>query len=420
MVEKRKDNKGRVLRNGESQRKDGKYEFKYTTQRGERKSVYSWKLVDTDKLPAGKHACESLRSIEKKILKDLEDGIDSYSATKLTLNNAFDNFIETKVGIKGSTKSNYIYVYNQYVRDDIGHKAVGEIKYSTVKKFYVSLNKERGLMFSSIASVDKILGQVFKALVKDEIVRTNPVTGILGEVKAAKGSSTENRVILTEEQQASFVNHVAQTPKWHKWLPLITILLGTGMRIGELIALTWEDCDFDEGLISVTKTLSQETINGKRTLVVNTPKTAAGKREIPMLQDVKKALLKQKLMNKATGKQPASKEFGNLVFLTRGGKPLDRSTIFCAFDSIIISHNTQEEKNAIALSREPILLPHFSPHNLRHTFCTRFCERESNLKVIQEIMGHSNISVTMNVYNHATRKAKLESFKSLEGSMKIS
>ena len=84
------------------------------------------------------------------------------------------------------------------------------------------------------------------------------------------------------------------------------------------------------------------------------------------------------------------------------------------------SGNKEEIKMASNEQREPELIPHFSAHNLRHTFCTRFCENETNLKIIQEIMGHADISTTMNIYNEATKEKKIESFANLEGKIKIS
>ena len=138
MSEKRKDDRGRLLRQGESQRKDGKYEFKYTDAKGERHSAYSWKLVDTDKVPNGKKCEKSLREIEKQIRRDLEDGVESFSAYRTSLNRFFDDYIETKYELKESTKSNYIYMYDMHIRDGLGIKSIAKIKYSDIKKFYIS------------------------------------------------------------------------------------------------------------------------------------------------------------------------------------------------------------------------------------------------------------------------------------------
>jgi len=133
MSEKRRDSKGWVLRNGEIQRPDGKYEFKYTDAEGGR-SVYSWRLVNTDSLPPGKYACEPPRDIEKRIRKDIEDGIDSNAARKTTLNSIFDAYIEMKFEIRLSTRTHYKYMYTKYVRDGIGAKNIASLKNSDIKR----------------------------------------------------------------------------------------------------------------------------------------------------------------------------------------------------------------------------------------------------------------------------------------------
>lgn len=96
MAEKRQDNKGRVLRAGESQRSDGKYEYKYADSNSERHSVYSWKLVATDKVPEGKQGGTSLRDMEKQIQKDLEDNLLIYQTRKMALNSFWAQYIELK------------------------------------------------------------------------------------------------------------------------------------------------------------------------------------------------------------------------------------------------------------------------------------------------------------------------------------
>ena len=100
MAEKRRDSKGRVLWAGESQRPDGKYEFKYADNNGERHSVYSWKLVATDRVPEGKQVTESLREMEKQIKKDLEDNLLVYETRKMTLNSFWDEYIALKHELK--------------------------------------------------------------------------------------------------------------------------------------------------------------------------------------------------------------------------------------------------------------------------------------------------------------------------------
>lgn len=127
MNDKRRDNKGRILRQGELQRNDGKYEYRYEDLNGERRSVYSWKLVETDKIPNGKRKCVALRDMEKAIQRDLDDGINTFAANRMTLNRLFDEYIESKYELKPSTRTNYKYMYNKYVREDIGTRNISSI-----------------------------------------------------------------------------------------------------------------------------------------------------------------------------------------------------------------------------------------------------------------------------------------------------
>ena len=126
--------------------------------------------------------------------------------------------------------------------------------------------------------------------------------------------------------------------------------------------------------------------------------------------------------------------YSNFVFQNRYGEMLTPHVVNRAIERIIRDCNQTEVERAKQECREPVLLPHFSVHNLRHTFCdihsatyilrhtfcTRLCENETNLKIIQEIMGHRNIKTTMDVYNEATKERKVASFASLEGKIKIS
>ena len=102
------------------------------------------------------------------------------------------------------------------------------------------------------------------------------------------------------------------------------------------------------------------------------------------------------------------------------GDPLSPHSVNRAIDRICAAYIEDETVLADQEGRDPVLIRHFSAHNLRHTFCTRFCENERNIKVIQEIMGHADIETTMNIYAEATKEKKKESFSNLEGKIKIS
>lgn len=113
-------------------------------------------------------------------------------------------------------------------------------------------------------------------------------------------------------------------------------------------------------------------------------------------------------------------EYTGFIFQNRYGDPLSPHSVNRAIDRICAAYIEDETVLADQEGRDPVLIRHFSAHNLRHTFCTRFCENERNIKVIQEIMGHADIETTMNIYAEATKEKKKESFSNLEGKIKIS
>ena len=422
MSEKRKDSKGRVLRSGESQRPDGKYMFRYTDAKGVRRYVYSWKLVDTDKVPAGKKCEESLREMEKKLIRDVEDDINSFDAQKTTLNHFFDIYIAGKRNLKQSTRTNYKYMYTKYVYNEIGLMDLASIKYSHIRKFYLSLIHDLNFKPNSMEVIHTILHPIFTTAVRDGYIRLNPTDGVMTEIKRSHDWEKPKRHALTEQQQSAFVNYIANSEKYKHWQPIFTVILGTGARIGEVVGLRWQDCDFDNNIIDINHSLIyRQQDNGKVEYHITTPKTKAGTRIIPMFQEVKRALLQEKRRQFETGFNTSVIDgYSGFIFQNRFGDVMSPHNVNRAIERIYKDYNEEETELAAVENREPELIPHFSVHNLRHTFCTRFCENETNLKVIQEIMGHSNIETTMDVYNEATKEKKIESFARLEGKIKIS
>ncbi|MBQ9412640.1 MAG: site-specific integrase, partial [Oscillospiraceae bacterium] len=206
------------------------------------------------------------------------------------------------------------------------------------------------------------------------------------------------------------------------WLPMFTMFLGTGCRVGELIGLRWEDCDFEGGTISINHNLIyRQQENGQMALHITTPKTSAGCRVIPMLDEVKTALLTEKQRQTTEGAKSVTIDgYTGFCFTNRFGDVYTPHTINRAIERIYKAYNAKEMAEAAQEGRDALMIRHFSVHNLRHTFCTRFCENETNIKVIQEIMGHADISTTMNVYAEATEARKRESFNNLQGKIRIS
>lgn len=421
MPEKRKDNKGRNLLQGELQRKDGKYEFRYYDAKGVRHSIYSWKLVDTDRVPEGKKCSESLRSMEKRIRRDGEDGIETYSASHISLNQLFDSYMETKRNLKESTRTNYFTMYDNHVRETIGYRKISTIKYSDVLKFYEYLIHDKGFKPNSMEIFHTILHPVFSLAVRDGLLRDNPTKDAMKEIKSSYDWESPKRHALTVDQQNRFVEYVAQSKKYHHWLSLFTVMLGTGCRIGEVVGLRWEDCDFEENMLSINHQLVYRKYRNEQCAFhITTPKTKAGVREIPMFQEVRKAILEERLQQMLYGFCRMEVDgYSGFIFHNRFGECLSPHCVNRAIERIVNDCNQEERARVRREGDVPVLLPHFSAHHLRHTFCTRLCEHEQNLKVIQEIMGHAHIETTMNIYNEATKEQKVSSFANLEGKIRI-
>ncbi len=419
-MENRRDNKGRILRNGESQRSDGRYMYRYLGADGKRETVYSWKLVETDTAPNGKKCKESLREMEKRIQKDLDDGILSSSAGKTTLNDFFTALMSARTDLRETTRCNYLYRFNAFIRNTIGEKTLTTIRYNSIKSLYSSMHN-KGLSEGTIGCVHSLLHQIMNQAIEEHMIRDNPTKKAYKLYRRECPDRRDKRHALTVQEQAELIRYVRETPQFNRYHTLFTVLLGTGMRIGELLGLRWDDCDLENGIIHVRHSVTyRETENGNVSYRISTPKTASGIRDIPMFEDVKRALIKEKeRVSKKTPGQFEIDGYSGFVFLNRNGKVFLPASLYTTIQRLVSSHNVEEERKAVEDGIEPVYLPHFSAHNLRHTFCTRMCEQNTNIKVIQEVMGHKSASTTMDIYNEATADTKKISFAGLENAFPL-
>lgn len=423
MAKERRDNKNRILREGEYQRSDGRYMYRYTDRKGNDRFVYSWTLTQADRTPKGKKPDKCLREKEQEIALDLQAEIDTHTAHKLTLNAFFEEYISQKLELKSSTRTNYKYMYEKYVKPEFGKKKLSDIKYSDIKKFYNSLIVDKKFKPNSMEVIHTILHPIFDTAVRDDYIRKNPTDGVMSEIKKSHGWEKGKRHALTEKQQAGFIDYVRNHEVYSRWMPIITVLIGTGCRVGEIVGLRWQDCDFQNRLININHNLiyRPDENTGKCCYHITTPKTKNAVREVPMFDAVRRVLNEEYIRQMKDGfNQDVIDGYSGFIFTNRNGNVMNGHNINRALVRIIRDYNEEESRVAKEEKREPELLPHFSVHNLRHTFCNRMCENETNLKVIQEIMGHADISTTMDIYNEATREQKQQSFANLEGKIKIS
>ena len=405
MAERRKDSKGRVLKENELQRKDGTYQYRWRTSDHKRHSIYAPTL-------------EELREKEQTVLKDKSDGIRT-DAQKVTLNDVYDLWVQLKKGLKDNTFQNYKYMYEQFVRDDIGQHKITTLKRSDIRRFYNYLIDERCLKVATVDNIHTVLHQVLDIAVEDCYLRNNISDNALKELKQARNLFTEKRKALTIQEQEIFLDFLKKSNMYRHWYPIFALMIGTGLRVGEAVGLRWNDVDFDNNTISVNHTLIYYNhAKGGCYFGINTPKTRAGERTIPMIESVREAILQEKEYQREAGIKCTARVdgFTDFIFVNRFGNTQHQGTLNKALRRIIRDCN-QEILDKAKDKDNAILLPNFSCHTLRHTFTTRLCESGINIKVIQSVLGHSDVSTTLDIYADVTKDLKKEEMQTFDDFM---
>lgn len=408
-MKRRKDSKGVVLKEGEYERANGTYEYKYRNKFGSRKSIYAKTLAE-------------LREKENDVLRNKLDGIDGFDSN-ITINDVFEIWKKVKRGLKDNTFKNYIYMYQQFVEQSFGKLKLSKLKRTDVRNFYNKLKEDGNLKVSTIDSVHTVLHQVLDVAVDDEYLRFNPSDNALKELRLAYQNESEKKRAMTLEQQHIFQDYLLSSNAYKRWYPIFYVMLWTGMRVGEVTGLQWDDLDFENNIININKTLVYYSKGKGLSLkyAINTTKTEAGKRKIPMTSEVKKAFFMEKELHEAFNIKCCDSigGYNDFVFLNRFGNVHNGGTLNKALNRIVRDCNLSLIDRAYKTSDEVVLLPHLSNHILRHTFSTRLNENNINIKVMQSILGHADISTTMDIYVDTTEEFKAESMKSFEDSMKL-
>lgn len=407
MSVKRKDKKGRVLRDGEIQKADGRYEFRYTDIGGVRRSVYSWKLNETDKTPDGKREDLSLREKEEIIRKESADKLQT-KGKRMSIKDLFNEALSTKANIKDSTKYRYIETFESYILPYIGGVIVRDAKYTTMTDLYTKLKDEVGISGATIRNVHSILNWMFDHAVLSDYVRRNVTLG------ADKAIKVERRKVksMTLEEQMRFLECVDRSWASEMHKDFVRFLLWTGCRVSEAAGVRWEDCNLEEKTISISRIVSYNNVNSpdkKYRYCISSTKTFGSERIIPMTEDLRDMLMRLREYN-----IKSTMAYGNIVFCNSNGMPCTEMETTKYIKRLVARNNRDEINRCKASGGTPKLLPRLTPHSLRHTFCSRLCEVESNIKSVQEIMGHSNALTTLNIYAEANKTVKSDTIKKLD------
>ncbi len=416
---KRKDNRNRLLKEGEYQRCDGRFEYRWIDSfTGQSRSIYSWRLNETDTAPVGKKHGKPLREMEREVREKEARGINSFSAEKTTLNDLFNTYMELSTHLKDTTRANQLCLYNTHARETIGKLPVGKIRYSDMLRHYVSLLDESGLTVSSVGRLNAIIQATFMVAVRDRLIPHNPCEGVMKELKkhTSVTPKTDYLRVLSRAQEKAFLDYLKSANKFRRWRLIFVVLFGTGIRVSELCGLTWQDVDLKNRIIRINRSLAYgKAGEDKCRFMIHPPKTAAGKRDIPMTEEVYTALKNEYEARSLTGFCPTVvDDVKSFVFWKPSGNLYQKGEIDSAIDSIRNSYNKEETERAKLDGRDPLLIPHFSAHSARRTFITRLVEARGNIKAIQAIAGHTSASMTLDVYAEASEDGKVEAIELLE------
>lgn len=397
MSEKRRDNRGRILRNGESQRQDGRYAYKYKDLNGEIKFVYSWRLDKNDRTPAGKAREPSLREKEKKIQQDLFNQVVP-NGGNLTVLELVQKYLSLKINVRHNTLANYKFVTNIIEKESFGKMRIDKVKLSDAKAWLIKLQKD-GRGYSTVHSVRGVVRPAFEMAYQDGLLTRNPFSFELATVVV---NDSVTREAITRAQERAFLKFIQEDKCYSKYYDGIFILFNTGLRISEFCGLTLSDIDFQKKRIRVDHQL-QRTRDME--YIIEKPKTESGERYVPMSQQVIECFQRIIRNRKKPQKEPMIDGYTGFLFLDKNGQPMVALHWEHYFKHILNKYN----------SIYKVQLPKITPHVCRHTFCSNMAKSGMNPKTLQYIMGHSDISVTLDTYTHLKfEDAKVEFDRILE------
>ena len=384
-----KNLKGKELGKGIRQRKDGRYEARAVVE-GINISIIKSSL---------KECLEEFKEAKKMASNNMD-----MKRVNITLNEWFEEWFEQykKPYIKETSiyplRSKYYNIFG----NTLGDKKVTEINNIDIQSVINSM-RDSGRAASSMRTALSIIRECLESAKNNRIIQVNPCF----DIKVYWENKTTLRRFLSKEEQDLFLSKSKNNGDWY--YEMFYIMLHTGMRIGEVGGLKWEDVDFKNKCIHINRSLSCQYEKGKKIMRLTTPKTHNSYREIPFMGEV------ENMFNAQYKKQQTYKEnlgdrwreekgFENFVFTSSMGSPVTRYIAEKQINKIVKEINEEEMFNAVKENRVPTLFEKVYPHALRHTFCSRCFECNMNPKVVQKIMGHQHYSTTIDIYTHVTNE----------------
>lgn len=358
-----KDLRGKEIGEGVTQSQSGLYKARYRSKSGKRPEKSFEKLTDAKKW-----------LIE---MKYKEEHCSIYCSDKMTLDVWYDYWIDhIKRNIRATTKRNYQSLYSKNIKDLLGNMPINKIKALHCQEVLNEMS-DRGLSKGSQKGVKALLGSILLSACDNDMLSANPMKRTVETI----GDDPEERITLSRQDEQKLFSRLKKSKHYY----LFVLVIQTGLRVGEVIGLKWSDIDFVKGTLTVNRSVSY--IKEEKKYVEFPPKTKAGHRTIPLTQIALNALMQVK-QKRALSNQSINILYADYVFTTKSGLPVSKAYLDNALKVFC-------EKEGIAV---------ISMHNLRHTFASRCIEAGMRPKSLQKILGHSDISITMNRYVHTSEE----------------
>lgn len=366
MAEKRKDNKNRVLRQGESQRKDLTYMYRFNDIYGLRRSIYAATL-------------QELRVKAQEIDSDMSSGRDNFNET--TVYDWVKRCCDEKKNISVGTKRAYNLSLKTLKDSALGKTQLTKCKTTHIKQYILDLS-EQGLSYNTIKLRMVVVKQGFAEAICNDLIQKNPCSFQLSGCIAVDKNV---RMALTFAEHQDFLDFIKNDYNFRKYYDLVVVLFETGLRASELLGLTFHDIDLEQRVIHLRHKISLDEMYK---IEVTPPKTNSGTRDIFISQKAYEAF-NRILSERVYKEEPVVGSHSGFLFLTARGT---------VRSSVNLSQRFQGMQNKYNVERRRCLV--ITPHVCRHTFTTRMVEKGVHPKVLQYLLGHADISMTMDIYAH--------------------
>lgn len=380
-MERRKDNKGRVLKEGESQRKDGIYQYRWTDEFGKRHTIYASDL-------------KALRDKRGNLDEFKKRGI-SYLATSTTVMELVKRYLDIhKFSLRGTTIRRIDTFVNILEKTSFSTRPISEISMSDAKAFIKEFYED-GYAYGTINNYKSILRPAFELACDDNIIVSNPFSFCLSKVVPKE---RKEKQILTDEQYLKLIDFCKKDQFLMYHVDEIIILYETGLRVSEFCGLTFNDVDFENNTITV----DHQLVYVKKRNAIQLPKTHSGIRTIPLSPKAKESFKHLIAMRIPFEEEPVIDGYSGFFQVSSNGNPRNYYNVGTNVKTAVKKYNEAFPEDPIQIS--------VSPHTFRHMFCTRLIESGMNIKAVQYIMGHSSIEVTLEIYSHMDSQKAIQEF----------